>query len=441
MLNLVIKNLNEILAEDLEQRGDWIVANIETSMAWPVNVQKISYKKCDYWIIPVTKDAYPGLAARAEGVSREEQQRKIMQLLSIISWVENKGITLSSFTGGNLPRPQSRLTESGYVIRENFDFTYLPDIDDEKAMLALALMREGRSLNHPGYSFLSFFKVLEVTVGKGNKRKAWMTDALHRTKDYQAKEAITKIEDQGVSEVAKHLYESGRCAIAHASSVPLINPDDPSHLQRLHSELPIMEKLAVLAIEEKLGVQTSYTVYMEHLYELAGFKKIIGHDLVNRIVLGEQVLNGEQVCIPNISVQLRGRTPFAPLENLVPGNLLLDGAVLILKFSHQEGLVQFRFRLNFNEERLEFDIFNDIFVVADDGTSAFAEVMVALNSFTKWYLSNGSLEIINSDTGEEIARKDAFIPKNIIVYPENFDEDIKRWSDITTSRKLEKSNR
>ena len=437
MLNLVISNHNEILTEDLKQRANWIVANIETSIAWPVKVQKITYKEYDYWIIPVTRDAYPGIAARVEGVSREEQQRKIMRLLSIISWVEDKGVALKSFTGGSYPHPQSRHSESGFIIRDNFDFTYLPDIDDENAMLALALMREGRSLNHPGYSFLSFFKVLEVTVGKGNKRKAWMSNALSQINDYRAKEAITKIHDQGVSEVAKHLYESGRCAIAHASSHPIINPDDPTHSQRLYNELRVIEKLAELAIEEKLGVQTSFTVYKEHLYELAGFKNIFGQDLINRITLGKQALEGEQVCIPKINVQLRGRTPFTSLENLIPVSLLQDEAVLILKFGHEDGSVQFRFQLNFIEERLEFDIFNDIFVIPDNGTPAFAEVMVDLTSFTKWYLSNGSLEIINSDSGEEIARKDAFIPENIIVYPEKFDNDIERWRDITTSRKLE----
>ena len=439
MLNLVISNHNEILTEDLKQRADWIVANIETSIAWPVTVQKITYKKYEYWIIPVTRDAYPGIAARVEGISREEQQRKMMRLLSIISWVEDKGVALKSFTGGSFPHPQSKHSESGFIVRNNFDFTYLPVIDDENTMLTLALMREGRSLNHPGYSFLSFFKVLEVAVGKGNKRKAWMSDALRRINDYRAKEAITKIEAQGVSEVAKHLYESGRCAITHASSEPIINPDDPTNSQRLYIELPIMEKLAELAIEERLGVQTSYTVYKEHLYELAGFKKIFGQDLINRITLGKQVLEGERVCIPKINIQLRGRTPFASLENLTPVGLLQDEAELLLKFSHEDGLVQFRFRLNLKEERLEFDIFNDILVVTDDETSVFAEIMVDITSFTKCYLLNGSLEIINSDTGEEIARKDAFIPENIIVDPEKFDKDIEQWRDITASRKLEEN--
>ena len=47
--------------------------------------------------------------------------------------------------------------------------SYFPDVGDEKAQLALALMREGRGLNHPGYAFLSFYKILETEIPKGCK--------------------------------------------------------------------------------------------------------------------------------------------------------------------------------------------------------------------------------------------------------------------------------
>jgi hypothetical protein len=34
-----------------------------------------------------------------------------------------------------------------------------------------------------------------------------------------------------------------------------------------------------LAIEEVFGVETSHTVWKKHLYELAGFKEILGPDI------------------------------------------------------------------------------------------------------------------------------------------------------------------
>lgn len=58
--------------------------------------------------------------------------------------------------------------ERGFSICEEFDLSYFPEPASERALLALALMREGRGLNHPAYAFLSFFRVLEdESVGSG----------------------------------------------------------------------------------------------------------------------------------------------------------------------------------------------------------------------------------------------------------------------------------
>jgi hypothetical protein len=63
--------------------------------------------------------------------------------------------------------------ERGFLIRDAFDLSYLPEVIEEKAMLALALMREGRGLNHVGYAFLSFYRILEVAFPKAKKRRPW----------------------------------------------------------------------------------------------------------------------------------------------------------------------------------------------------------------------------------------------------------------------------
>ena len=62
--------------------------------------------------------------------------------------------------------------ERGFLICEEFNVTSLADTTDEKALLALALMREGRGLNHPAYAFLSFYRVLKVAFPNGAAIKA-----------------------------------------------------------------------------------------------------------------------------------------------------------------------------------------------------------------------------------------------------------------------------
>lgn len=54
--------------------------------------------------------------------------------------------------------------------------------------------------------------------------------------------------------MANYLYESGRCAIAHAYSEPVVNPENAEDLERLELDLPLMKELAEFAIKSEYGV-------------------------------------------------------------------------------------------------------------------------------------------------------------------------------------------
>jgi hypothetical protein len=241
----------------------------------------------------------------------------LMRFLSTLAWVEEKGFLVDGIGGGSLPVPMGRDKTYGFAICEEFDLSYFPEPNNDKALLALALMREGRGLNHPGYAFLSFYRVLEVAFPAGQKRGQWISDHLDAITDRRAKEALAKLRSQGIANVGVHLRDSGRRAIAHAREEPVIDPDDPSDSNRLWFELPIMTALAQLAIEEVFCIETSQTVWKKHLYELAGFKEILGLDIIDHLTRGDQISGDKMVNIPMISVQLRRRKPYPPLSNLV----------------------------------------------------------------------------------------------------------------------------
>src|SRR5271165_3651628 len=142
-----VPELKDVIKGELAVNGDWIVASVEPRMAWPVEPQKLVYGGIELWILPVTKDHHPGVAVnRPRTMPVEDAQRVILRFLSAISWVEERGVVLESFTGGNLPRPIMRRQTHVLAIQEDFDFSYLPEPADEKAQLALALMREGLGL-------------------------------------------------------------------------------------------------------------------------------------------------------------------------------------------------------------------------------------------------------------------------------------------------------
>ncbi len=434
-LAVEIRDLKDVLVGELAQRGDWIVANVETNSFWPVNAQKQIYRGETIWIFPITHKHFPAIAMKARpGLDRANCERLLMRFLSTLSWVTEHGMSVDGIGGGNLPRPMGRDRTFGFSITEEFDLSYFPEPRNEKALLALALMREGRGLNHPGYAFLSFYRVLEVAFPDGRARGEWITNHVDTLSDHRAKEALAKLTTQGGADIGTHLRDSGRRAMAHAREEPIIDPDDPADARRLWAELPIMTSLATLAIEEVFGVETSHTVYQKHLYELAGFKSILGPDIVASIARTEQMADGTMIDIPRINVRLRRHAPFNPLENLNPVEVGQDGSVLFTRFQSDDSNVQIRFGLNFAKERLEFDVFRDI-GIQDPGTADGALAVVDVKRFQNAYFCNGQLEIYDAESDTLLSRKDAYIPVNLMFDDDAAKADLARWEQLAEERR------
>ena len=174
-----LPNPKEVIVGELAERGEWIVASIQPSSYWPIETQRIEWRGRVMWVIPVMKGFFPAVAIRVtEGLDRLACEELIMRFLSNLSWVQGHGYMVEALTGGSLPAPMARGGERPFAIAEEFDLQYFPEPDNERALLALALMREGRGLNHPAYAFLSFFRVLEVALPHGRRRQRWIETAL-----------------------------------------------------------------------------------------------------------------------------------------------------------------------------------------------------------------------------------------------------------------------
>jgi Methylamine utilization protein MauJ len=225
--HLKIPAQNEVFVGELAERGEWIVANIQTYGFWPVNAQKVMYRGHAFWIMPVTREYYPGVAMKLPpGKNRAECEELLMRFISNLSWVKKRGFMVEGISGGNLPRPMGRDKWSvGVSICDEFDLSYFPEPASYEALLALALMREGRGINHPAYAFLSFFKVLEVAFPDSKKRATWIDDNVASVKGTGVKEALESLAKNGITEIGAHLFDSGRCAVAHAKQQPIVDPD------------------------------------------------------------------------------------------------------------------------------------------------------------------------------------------------------------------------
>ena len=384
------------------------------------------------------KGYYPALATMApQGKSRAECEELLMRFLSMLSWVEERGFAVDGLGGGNLPRPMGRDKERGFSICDEFDLSYFPEVTDEKAQLALGLMREGRSLNHAGYAFLSFYKILETAFPKDAKRIAWISASIASLTVFGVKEALNGIRAQGIAtpdDIGTHLFQSGRCAMAHGTRKPIVDPDKPGDLRRLGSELPIVRALAVKAIEEVFGVDTRGTNYRKHLYELDGFKKILGPDTVDHMQKGTAPAGQPMLEIPDISVRIRRKEHYPPLEGLRCKHVGYVGKTVYMNFESLHGDVEFRFSLDFGAERLQFDLFRDV-VVRDTGSAESAQRVHEVKRFWQDYFGNGQLHIFNSDNEELIGQKDAYLPMNMYLDHKGATAELAYWKALSEQRR------
>ena len=434
-----IKDYKEVMTPELLTIGQWMVASIETNMPWPTKPQSFKFASQTLWVMPVTNDCQPGIAInRPSDLSKDDAEIILYRALSSISWIRSEGIVVTGVTGGTYPRAMGLRDKFRGSICAEYDFANLPEPSDSRAQIALALMREARALNHVAYSFLSYFRVVEHVFKDGKKRAAWIASNIGNVTERISHgyiQAMAALISSNVQDIGKHLWESGRCAIAHAGVTPIVDPDDPRDMRRLRSELPLMRGLAILAIESELGVETSSTIYHKHLYELAGFKEIIGAEIVDKILAGAPLDSGMMVDCPEIDIRLRRHTPYGPLMNMTPVHMRLLGSSIELTFESQDKLVTFQMVLDFPSERLCFN-FEKGLVAVDDGTEAAARVFAELCRFNRDYLLNGELQIFDTKKDRLIARKEAFVPVNMRINREFCDAQITRWQAEIEKRRL-----
>jgi hypothetical protein len=442
-----LPQIDDVLTGDLGSHGNWIVANLRTTGYWPVRTQKVFFKGRDIWVLPLMANFYPAVATRmAPGESRRDALKDLNRFLSVLSWVEQHGITVAFVGGGSRPRPMGREKARGFSAVKEFNLAYVPEPTETRPQLALALMREGRSLNHPAYSFLSYYRILEVAIPDVKMRKTWIEDAVGRISGggfkHRTKIIVDQLRSSGIKLFETHLRETNRQAVAHGSREPIVDPDDPAQTERMDAEMPLIHDLAELAIEEQFGIETHTTSYRKHLYELSGFKEILGPDALTRIAAAEDPPNDDNTELPTIDVRIRTREPYAILRDMEPREAWQDGKVVNLIFDSSDRRGMLHLLLDFPHERLQFDFLADL-TYRDDGTAAAAEGAAEIQRFMIDYIGNGELQIYNSETGALISRKDAFLPVNMMPDPEGSRRMISQWlakADWRRKRRAEVEN-
>ena len=209
---------------------------------------------------PATKDTEQSVHVALQGLSDVEALTLINRFLSILAWCDDQGMeNLYGWSGNPVPVSVPRRSRS---IGSSIVFPFYRDIEnDQKIRLALALYREAKTINSIPFEFLSYFKILNMFWkdkfrNHKNELVEGLRNVLPRISDEETLKRIDALTKQH-SDVANYLYQSGRCAVAHANSDPIVDPDDVSDLKRLSEDMWIIKAVAEFLIENELHVSRS----------------------------------------------------------------------------------------------------------------------------------------------------------------------------------------
>ncbi|UPJ78566.1 hypothetical protein IVB16_27345 [Bradyrhizobium sp. 183] len=260
----------DVVQRKLRSRSGWLSAGVASSIPWPSLDVCVEYAGDEYFLRGTQREGQPsapGIAIACDQSSSgaDAAIAKIYRFTSILSWFEGGYVDVSGYMWGSHPAlygGRSVYSSMGIAGAKSFNCNHMPIIEDENIRKALAFWREGKRLDevHDSYAFLSFYKVIESQFKDGRSRGRWIAANVDKVTDRAAKR-VAELRAEGV-EVASHLFESGRCAVAHASlEGDIVDPDFPADRRRLSADLVIIEDLARIYIRDELGVPDARTLY------------------------------------------------------------------------------------------------------------------------------------------------------------------------------------
>ncbi|HTG36508.1 MAG TPA: methylamine utilization protein MauJ [Thermoanaerobaculia bacterium] len=185
-----------------------------------------------------------------------------LRFLSVLAFATGQAITtrFALIAGSHfLPSIRQSRRLGATLYRDDFD-PFIYGGDSNSLDLPLALYREGVSSGSVYYSFLSFYKVVQLAFHERRANvRAWIEENKQRIGEDVAR--LCQEEDIPEGGLEGHLYESCRCAIAHVSREPVVDPDDSFDWRRISLSVPVVRDLARLAITSGLFGQSRWAAH------------------------------------------------------------------------------------------------------------------------------------------------------------------------------------
>jgi hypothetical protein len=260
----------EALAKVQGRRG-WLTAGVTSSIAWPQDDVWINYDSVEYLLHGARQEGDRTIAPCISTPSMRQEEidqalSRLYRLTSVLGFYKRGYVDITGSTWGShmirYANARDTFTTPTQAGTRTFSCNHMPIIESDQVRKALAFLREGRRLErvHESYSFLSFFKVIESQF-KSEDRIAWVEKNLGLVTEERAVKRITELRGQDIN-VNEHLFDSGRCAVAHASvSGNIVDPDIPADRKRIGADLDIIAALANRYIKIDAGVPDEMDLY------------------------------------------------------------------------------------------------------------------------------------------------------------------------------------
>lgn len=259
----------------------WTIVGIRKPINWPDEDTTVIFRGHAIVLRPERNEFAPSVMLEHEDNADVEALHTLRRFLSALAWVKNMPIEETTYVGAGFPiaicndrkwsGQKDKVVESGNqewkFPTQKFTIEFLPEPEERKCLLALALYREGITINNLPFRFLSLYKILNLICKKGNEQINWINDNLNQIKDETATSRILRLKNLG-EDVGRYIFVSCRCAIAHTSTEPVVDPEDPCDILRLHEDFPLILALAKLLMEKELGIKSLKTYTEEKVKAL-----------------------------------------------------------------------------------------------------------------------------------------------------------------------------
>lgn len=344
----------------LRSRLGWLTAGVASSIPWPPSDVCVTYDGDDYILRGSKRNEQPsppGITIACGRDNVDDALAKVYRFTSILGWYKGGFVDVSGYVYGTHPvlygDPRNVYSSVGTMNAKSFNCNHMPIVRDERARKALAFYREGCRLRHvhDNYSFLSFHKVIESQFANGRTKGQWINANLDNLTDERAAARIAELRASGL-DVGDHLFESGRCAVAHASlNGEIVDPDIPADRRRISNDLCIMEALARYYIGHELHIENDHETYTTR-NRLAPWRELIEAASLAQLEAGEVPQTVDQLDGRQVSI---GLWPDGPIPGLEGMTMRVDamgaGAVRVVLLNERMTIV-LPFVLDFRHGRV-----------------------------------------------------------------------------------------